>query len=97
MTLKSSPARIAAPNQVHMPHSAAAALTMTGCDVAASGAVAPAGAVAGAAVATKVAGGVYAANSSGRFDSGFVPAGAIAVSTLNAGRRGSRQTWSSQI
>src|SRR5687768_15633096 len=101
MTLNTSPARMAAPNHVHMPHSAPDFATTTaaaGCD---AGSAVATGAVVGAVVAPDaccvVAAGLYAANSSGLFGSTFVPAGAICVATVNVGLRGGRQTESSQI
>src|SRR5690349_16090650 len=98
MTLKSRPARMAAPNQLHIVHSFSAFAMTAGFDVgtAARGT----GAVVVVAVADVVAGGfasvggAYPANSSGLWGSNFVPAGAMLVSTLNGGRRGCRQTRS---
>src|SRR5687767_14489457 len=113
MTLKSSPARIAAPNHVHMPHSESdffataplagfvvAAPASAGAAVGCEVATSTAATVVGAVVAATadcVAGGVYAANNSGLFGSTFVPAATIFVSALNVGRFGGRQTLSSQI
>src|SRR4051812_40219907 len=101
MTLKSSPARTAAPNHVHMVHSVVAFATLParagGGDAAVVAATAlgalVAFAIAVACAFTSVGKGVYPANSSDLFASNFVPAGAMLLSTLNLGRRGGRQTW----